>query len=196
MVATPVFVSVYVTELVPDVSEEVAVLKLPVALLEVQVMVPVGLDPVIVAVHCVAEFAGIVVGVQVTVVEDWVFDCVCFWKVICWLMLAPLTVAVPEEVDVVYPLGGEIDHGYCAFEVTGNDMEVEADVAVWPLKLTLQSTPVAKPLSVNITDADTCWFSLKLAVIVPAPFTVAVVDCWDGFAIEIAVDELLHPWNE
>ncbi len=71
------------------------------------------------------------------------------------------------------PIVAAVDHEYVPAPTLPKEMLVPVLASVLPLKVTLHEVPAAKPLSVNVTEYIV---SIKFAVIVPAPLTVAVVD--------------------
>jgi len=102
MVTVPGLVSVYVVEQVPDESVLVELLKWPVLLFVFQVTVPVGLEPVTVAVHVIDEFATPGFGEQTTEVEDFAGAVV---NVMETITPVPFTVTLPPFGEAVKPEG-------------------------------------------------------------------------------------------
>jgi hypothetical protein len=76
-----------------------------------------------------------------------------------------------------------------------NIIVVVVDVCVTELNVTLQDFPVGKPVSVNVTEYVVV-MGVKVAVIVPGPFIVAVVTA--EVALLKVIDRVLldHVENE
>jgi hypothetical protein len=70
ILTVPALLSVYVVEQVPDDSVQMDGLNEPVLLFVVQVTVPVGFDPVTVAVQLTAEPTAVEVGEMTTDVKE------------------------------------------------------------------------------------------------------------------------------